>query len=80
MNPTTDKPVKELTIKLDSRGKIVVERADYVSRKTAQLREFGYPDVSESHVDAQIDALLGGKKFGEGLDTIGMMLEGEVIT
>lgn len=63
-------------LKVNLNGKTVtVSRSAYVKAKTAQLREFGYSDLSESAVSEQIDKILAGQK----LDVIGMFMQGEVI-
>lgn len=56
----------------------MVTRAAYVRAKTKQLREFGYPSLTESDVNEQIDAVLAKKSFGEGLTVIGMFMKDEV--
>ena len=68
----------ELRVKIGDREGMV-DRAEYVRAKTHQLREFGYDDLTEKHVDEQVDALLQGKAFGKGLTVIGKFMEGEVI-
>jgi hypothetical protein len=57
----------------------VVSRTDYVSAKTKQLREFGYSDLSEKHVDEQVSAVLDGKTLGKGLTVIGMFMKDEIV-
>lgn len=52
-----------------------VPREKYVAAKTAQLREFGYSDLSEKTVDEELSALLAGKP----LTIIGKFMEGEVV-
>ena len=70
--------VRPLRINLE--GKIVeVARDAYVKAKTKQMRQFGYTDLDEAHVNSQIDALLAGKKIGDGLTVIGKFMEGEVV-
>lgn len=61
----------------DRTGK--VNRADYVRAKTKDLREFGYAGLTEKDVDEQIDAILAGKKLGQGLTVIGKFMEDEII-
>jgi hypothetical protein len=69
-----------LRVNLPGRANVEVLRADYVKAKTAQLREFGYDELTRDHVDAQVTALLAGKKtLDEGLTVIGKMMEKEVI-
>lgn len=65
-----------ITINHPTRGKMQVETKDYVKRKTAQLREFGYPDLTEEDVSAEIGKLLDG---GGGLTVIGHFMDGEVV-
>ena len=67
-------------MKFNIDGKIMdVPRAAYVKAKTKQLREFGYPSLSESEVDAQIDALIQGKQLSDGLTVIGKFMEREIL-
>lgn len=68
----------ELLVNIDGR-KGTVDRSKYVKAKTCQLKEFGYVHLTEKDVDEQIDALIAGKKFGDGLTVIGMFMEGEVL-
>lgn len=56
-----------------------VPRAGYVWAKTKNLREFGYDDLTEREVDAQITAILEGKEMGEGLTVIGAFMEDEIV-
>lgn len=68
-------------IKVNLDGKIgMVDREAYVKAKTKQLREFGYPTLTEDETDAQVSALLDRKEFGKGLTVIGMFMEGEIVT
>lgn len=67
-----------MKINIDGK-KMDVERAAYVKAKTKQLREFGYSDLKESHVDEQITALLSGKEFGDGLTVIGVFMKDEIV-
>lgn len=71
--------MKTIKVKLDGKPEGIVTRSVYVKAKTKQLREFGYPSLTEAEVDEQIDALLQNKEFGKGLTVIGMFMEGEVI-
>ena len=74
-----EKPVT-LRVNLPGRANVEVLRSDYVKAKTKQLQEFGYDDLTRDHVDAQITALLEGrKKLDQGLTVIGKMMEHEVI-
>lgn len=68
----------KLKVIIDGRP-AVVPREAYVKAKTKQLKEFGYGDLDEAHVDEQITALLEGKKFGKGLTVIGMFMEKEIV-
>lgn len=56
-----------------------VPRGTYVAAKTKQLQEFGYPSLSEQHVNEQIDALLAGKTLSNGLTVIGGFMKDEVL-
>ena len=69
--------MKKLRVKIGDREGWA-DRAAYVHAKTAQLREFGYDNLTEKEVDEQVDALLQGKVFGHGLNVIGKLMEGEV--
>lgn len=71
--------MSEIKVKLPGRDVGMCDRAAYVKAKTKQMREFGYPDLTEAHVDEQITALLAGKKFGDGLTVIGMFMDKEVL-
>lgn len=57
----------------------VVPRTAYVAAKTKQMVEFGYPNLTVKDVDAQVTALIEGKKFGDGLTVIGMFMQDEVV-
>lgn len=70
--------MKLLKVVIDGK-RLDVSRGDYVTAKTAQLQEFGYPGLTEQEVDKQITALLEKKEFGKGLTVIGMFMEGEVV-
>lgn len=72
-SPTT------LRIKLEGR-EYKVPRKAYAIKKTAQLKEFGYPSLTVDEVEAQIDALMNNKKLGDGLTVIGMFMEGEILS
>ena len=67
-----------MKIKLDGRI-LEVDRAKYVKAKANQLREFGYTDLTDTEVDAQIDAVLSGKDYKTGKTIIGGFMEDEVI-
>jgi hypothetical protein len=56
-----------------------VPRDIYVTAKTKQLVEFGYPTLTEAEVDAQIDAVLDGKTHGNGLTVIGAFMKDEIV-
>jgi hypothetical protein len=69
-----------MNIKLKIDGKTVeAPRSRYAAAKLKQLREFGYPSLTRKEVDEQIDAVLTGKKFGEGLTVIGMFMQDEIV-
>jgi len=68
----------ELRVNLNGR-KGFVRRSDYVRVKTKQLRDFGYGNLTYADVDKQVDALLEGKKLGEGLTVIGAFMKDEVL-
>lgn len=70
--------MKTLRVQIDDRPITEVPREAYVKAKTKQLREFGYNDLTEEHVNEQVDAVLEGKKFGAGLTVIGVFMEGEI--
>lgn len=71
------KLVDPLEVQTDT-DKGFIERARYAKSKLRALREFGYPDLTDSEIERQIDAVLTGKKFGQGLTVIGMFLENEL--
>jgi hypothetical protein len=74
-------PSKDATLKVKLDGHPVksVPRAAYVKAKHKQMVEFGYANLTEAEVDAQVDAVLAGLKFGKGLTVIGKFMEGEVV-
>ena len=76
--PTPAGPDPVVTLKVDGVLKDVSRKA-YVAAKTKQLAEFGYSGLTEETVAEQLDAVLAGKKFGEGLTVIGMFMKDEVI-
>lgn len=47
---------QEITFNIDGWSRRVL-RSDYVAAKTKQLREFGYPSLTEEEVSAQLDAV-----------------------
>ena len=49
-----------------------VKRTDYVRAKTGDLRAFGYGNLKESDVEAQLSLLLKGKKW---TDVVGAFIE-----
>lgn len=57
----------------------MASRDAYANAKHKQLVEFGYTDLTLSHVQEQIDAVLAGKKLGSGLTIIGGFMVGEII-
>lgn len=76
---TKTEPTPTLRVSIDGKPACEVPRAAYVKAKANQLREFGYPTLTDDELDKQITALMAGKKFGEGLTVIGMFMEGEVL-
>lgn len=68
-----------LRVKIDGKPAQDVPRAAYVKAKTKQLVEFGYPSLTESETEKQVQAVLDGKKFGKGLTVIGMFMEDEIV-
>jgi hypothetical protein len=67
---------REQTIKINLNDKIVeVARRDYVTAKTKDLREFGYPNLTEAEVDEQISAILTQQK----LSVIGMFMQDDIV-
>jgi len=73
----TVESTKTLNVKIHGDLRTVL-RADYVRAKTKDLREFGYPDVTEKEVDEQITAIQEGRKFGNGLTVIGKFIEDDI--
>lgn len=69
--------MSELRVTIDGKS-VVCDRRHYVTAKTKQLREFGYPSLTEKEVDEQVSAVLAGKKLLEGLDVIGGFIKGEI--
>jgi hypothetical protein len=73
------------TLKLTLDGKVrTVAKADYIKAKGKQLREFGYNDLTDEHVAAQLEILLEKKKAGatvgmkDGITVIGLLMQKEV--
>ena len=56
----------------------IAERTHYVKAKTKQLRKFGYANLKESEVDAQVTAILEGKTLENGLTVIGGFMKDEI--
>lgn len=52
----------------------VVNKEDYITAKTKDLREFGYYDVKESEVSNQLEKIQKGEK----LSVIGIFMEDEI--
>ena len=67
---------KTVRVAINGRMPITVNLDDYVSRKTRQLRQFGYPGLTEGEVRQQIELLAAGKKW---TTVIGAMCEDEVV-
>ena len=76
--PTPVGPDPYVSIRVDGQMKTVGRKA-YITAKTKQLVEFGYGGLTEETVTAQLDAVLAGKKLGEGLTVIGAFMQDEVI-
>jgi hypothetical protein len=71
--------MKNETLLIDIDGETrCVDRRAYVKAKLIQMTEFGYGSLTESGVDAQVDAVLAGRKFGDGLDIIGKFMEDDL--
>ena len=64
-------PETGITIYIEGRERRV-DRNAYITAKTKQLREFGYPDLKRETVEKQVDLLLSGKKW---TDVIGAFCE-----
>lgn len=69
--------MSNIKVKVDGQW-ATVPRAAYIKAKTKQLREFGYPTLTEKAVADQLDLVLAGKKVGTGLDVIGAFIEGDI--
>lgn len=68
-----------IRIRLDD-GEKKVSKEDYIEAKTKQLVEFGYGNLQEAHVEAQLELVLAGKtSMREGLTIIGMFIKQEVV-
>lgn len=65
---------EEITIKVNGEKRRVL-RSDYVTAKTKQLREFGYPRLLESEVSAQLDKILAKKP----LNVTGKFMEDDIV-
>lgn len=53
-----------------------VSKKDFIKAKTADLRNFGYADLTEDQVGKQLEIALSG----EGkLDVIGLFIEGDLV-
>lgn len=75
--PATELP-PQLRVKIEDREGLVPRKA-YVEAKWKQMVEFGYSTLTLEEADAQVSALLEGKKFGDGLTVIGMFMQDEVL-
>lgn len=64
-----------ITINISGRGNLLVNKEDYIRAKTGDLREFGYNDLTEEDVSAQLEAILAG----EQLDIIGKFIEKDIV-
>jgi len=53
----------------------LVPKSEYVKLKTKALVEFGYDDLTESHVELQLDKLLSNNP---NIDIIGMFIQDEI--
>lgn len=51
------------------------EKDEYIRQKTRDLRDFGYPNLTEDEVREQLEKVLKGEK----LNVIGMFIEGDVV-
>ena len=71
--------VGPLRVVIEGRPEQEVPREAYVKAKTKQLRAFGYNDLTEEHVNEQVDAVLAKKEFGDGLTVIGKFMEDEIV-
>lgn len=53
-----------MNIIIDRDGRsATVDKAAYITAKTKQLREFGYPELTEDEVAKELEGLLAGKQW-----------------
>ena len=64
----------EIWIDVEGRHKLVLT-SDYIKAKTAQLKEFGYSDLTEQTVEGQLKLILSGKP----LNVIGKFIEDDIV-
>ena len=73
--PKKAKPAPDtLRIRMDGHEQDV-PRKDYVTAKTKQMQEFGYPSVTEDGINEQIEALFAKNK----LTVIGWFMKDEIV-
>jgi len=64
------------TIKIDLDGRIVnVDKEQYISAKTKDLKEYGYESLTRQDVANQLEKVIKG----EELDIIGMFIEKDIV-
>lgn len=78
-HPLEDRAQEVLTIKHEGK-EVRMLRGRYVNAKTRSLREFGYSNLTETHVSKQLDLVLLGKTLSNGLDVIGAFMKDEIVS
>lgn len=66
-----------ITIQIDGVEKDVLRTA-YIKAKTGDLRKFGYSDLTEDEVAAQLEKILTGASKDD-LDIIGRFIERDIV-
>ena len=68
------KKEEEITVEVDG-VRVKISKKKYIKAKTKDLKEFGYPDLTQKHVAEQLEKVLKGQK----LTVIGKFIEGDII-
>ena len=67
--------MEEITIQVNDTVKVFY-RSEYVTAKTKDLQEFGYPNLTEQEVDRQLQKILNGET---DLSIIGRFMVDEIV-
>jgi len=55
---------------------VTVTRQQYIEAKTKDLQEFGYPSLTQEHVETQLEYVLTGQRQ---IDVIGRFIESDKV-